>query len=48
MICVAVPGTGITLNVQTSGNIHYRPGDELSLELDLEKLFLFDSVSGDN
>ena len=47
LIRVAVVGTGIILNVQTSGNIRLHPGDKLNLKLDLEKLFLFDSVSGD-
>ncbi|MEO0685178.1 MAG: ABC transporter ATP-binding protein, partial [Cyanobacteria bacterium J06649_11] len=47
LIRVAVLGTGIILNVQTGGNIRLHPGDKLSLCLDLQKLFLFDSVSGD-
>ncbi len=47
LIRVAVLGTGIILNVQTSGNLRFSPGDKLNLELDLQKLFLFDSVSGD-
>ncbi|MBF2014226.1 MAG: ABC transporter ATP-binding protein [Rivularia sp. T60_A2020_040] len=47
LIRVTVLGTGIILNVQTSGNIRLSPGDKLNLQLDLQKLFLFDSVSGD-
>lgn len=47
LIRVAVLGTGIILNVQISGNIRFHIGDKLNLQLDLQKLFLFDSVSGD-
>lgn len=47
LIRVVVPGTGIILNVQASGSTRFRPSDKLNLELDLQKLFLFDSVSGD-
>jgi len=47
LIRVAVLGTGIILNVQTGGNIRLHPGNKLNLYLDLQKLFLFDSVSGD-
>ncbi|MEO1376215.1 MAG: ABC transporter ATP-binding protein [Cyanobacteria bacterium J06635_10] len=47
LIRVAVAGTGIILNVQTSGDVRFHPGDKLNLELDLQKLFLFDSISGD-
>ena len=47
LIRVAVIGTEIILNVQISGNIRFNVGDKLNLKLDLQKLFLFDSVSGD-
>ena len=47
LIRVAVLGTGIILNVQISGNIRFRPGDKLNLELDLQKIFIFDSVNGE-
>ncbi len=47
LIRVAVIGSGTILNVQTSGNIRFHVGDKLNLQLDLQKLFLFDSVSGD-
>ena len=47
LIRVAILGSGTILNVQTGGNIRLRPGDKLNLQLDLQKLFLFDSVSGD-
>ncbi len=47
LIRVAVLGTGIILNVQTSGNIRFNVGDKLNLKLDLQKLFLFDSATGD-
>jgi len=47
LIRVTVLGTAIILNVQTSGNIRLSPGDKLNLQLDLQKLFLFDSATGD-
>ena len=47
LIRVAVIGSRTILNVQTGGNIRLRPGDKLNLQLDLQKLFLFDSISGD-
>ncbi|BAY86259.1 ABC transporter-like protein [Calothrix parasitica NIES-267] len=47
LIRVAVLGTGIILNVQISGNIRFRPGDKLNLQLDVQKIFIFDSASGD-
>ncbi len=47
LIRVAVIGSGTILNVQISGNIRFHVGDKLNLQLDLRKLFLFDSVSGD-
>lgn len=47
LIRVNVPGTGTILNVQTSGNLRFHPGEKLNLQLDLQNLFLFDSVSGE-
>ncbi|WP_414621097.1 ABC transporter ATP-binding protein [Calothrix sp. CCY 0018] len=47
LIRVAILGSGTILNVQTGGNIRLRAGDKLNLQLDLQKLFLFDSVTGD-
>ena len=47
LIRVAVKGSGTILNVQIGGNLRFHPGDKLNLQLDLQQLFLFDSVSGD-
>ncbi len=47
LIRVAVLGSSATLNVQTGGNIRLRSGDKLNLQLDLQKLYVFDSVNGD-
>ncbi|NDJ20901.1 sn-glycerol-3-phosphate ABC transporter ATP-binding protein UgpC [Nostoc sp. B(2019)] len=34
------------LNIQTGGNVRLRPGDRLSLQLDLNELFVFDPKTG--
>ncbi len=39
--------SGILLNVQAGAGVRPRFGDQLSLELDMDKLFVFDSKSGD-
>ncbi|MEO1431300.1 MAG: ABC transporter ATP-binding protein [Cyanobacteria bacterium J06633_8] len=46
LIRVAVKASGTILNVQIGGNLRFHSGDKLNLQLDLQKLFLFDSVSG--
>ncbi|MBX9254691.1 ABC transporter ATP-binding protein [Desmonostoc muscorum CCALA 125] len=42
-----LPGSTTVLNIQTSGDVRPRPGDRLSLELDLNELFVFDPKTGD-
>ncbi|MBW4676755.1 MAG: ABC transporter ATP-binding protein [Desmonostoc geniculatum HA4340-LM1] len=41
-----LPGSTTVLNIQTSGDVRPRPGDRLSLELDLNELFVFDPKTG--
>ncbi len=43
----AVLGTGVQLSIQAAANVRMRPGDRLSLELDLDQLFVFDPSTGD-
>ncbi|BAY76268.1 ABC transporter-related protein [Nostoc linckia NIES-25] len=47
LIRAALPGSATVLNIQTSGDVRPRPGDRLSLELDLNELFVFDPKTGD-
>ena len=52
-----LPNSGVMLNIQTGANVRLHPsdgaerppqrGDRLSLKLDLDKLFVFDSATGD-
>ncbi|MFN6540241.1 MAG: ABC transporter ATP-binding protein [Nostoc sp. EkiNYC01] len=42
-----LPGSTTVLNIQTTGDVRPRPGDRLSLELDLNELFVFDPKTGD-
>ena len=52
-----LPNSGVMLNIQTGANVRLYPGDgaerppqrgdRLSLKLDLDKLFVFDSATGD-
>ncbi|ARV62059.1 sugar ABC transporter ATP-binding protein [Nostocales cyanobacterium HT-58-2] len=42
-----LPGSGVILNIQTGANVSPHPGDRLSLELDLDKLFVFNPATGD-
>jgi multiple sugar transport system ATP-binding protein len=52
-----LPNSGVMLNIQTGANVRPHPGDgaerppqrgdRLSLKLDLDKLFVFDSATGD-
>ncbi|WP_017317573.1 ABC transporter ATP-binding protein [Mastigocladopsis repens] len=56
LIRVGLPGSGVMLNIQTGANVRLHPGDgalrpphrgdRLCLELDLDKLFVFDSATG--
>ncbi|MBR8838898.1 MAG: ABC transporter ATP-binding protein [Stigonema ocellatum SAG 48.90 = DSM 106950] len=47
LIRVGLPGSRGVLNVQVGGDMRSRPGDRLSLEFDLGKLFVFDSATGE-
>jgi multiple sugar transport system ATP-binding protein len=47
LIRVGLPGSGVVLNVQTGGDVRLHPGEHLSLELDLSKLFVFDVNTGE-
>ncbi|MBW4633842.1 MAG: ABC transporter ATP-binding protein [Iphinoe sp. HA4291-MV1] len=42
-----LPNSEVILNIQTGADVLFHPGDRLSLELDLDKLFVFDSATGD-
>ncbi|MDZ8184724.1 MAG: ABC transporter ATP-binding protein [Nostoc sp. ChiSLP02] len=42
-----LPGSTTVLNIQTSKDVRPRSGDRLSLELNLNELFVFDPKSGD-
>ena len=42
-----LPGSTVVLNVQVGGDVRLHPGDRLSLQLDLNQLFVFDPNSGD-
>ncbi|BAZ24687.1 ABC transporter-related protein [Kalymmatonema gypsitolerans NIES-4073] len=42
-----LPNSGVMLNIQTGANVRLHSGDRLSLKLDLDKLFVFDSATGD-
>lgn len=43
----AVLGAGVQLSIQAAADVRMRPGDRLSLELDLDQLFVFDPSTGD-
>jgi len=47
LIRAGLLGTSVMMNVQVGGDMRLRPGDRLSLELEMDKLFVFDSASGD-
>ncbi|BAY46449.1 ABC transporter-related protein [Scytonema sp. HK-05] len=42
-----LPDSSVMLNIQTGANVRPHSGDRLSLKLDLDKLFVFDSATGD-
>lgn len=46
LIRVSLPNSSVMLNVQLGGNIRLHPGDRLSLQLDLNQLFIFDPKTG--
>ncbi|BBD65226.1 ABC transporter-related protein [Nostoc commune NIES-4072] len=47
LIRAGLPGSPVVLNIQVGGDVRPRPGDRLSLQLDLNQLFVFDSKTGD-
>ncbi|MBD6615972.1 ABC transporter ATP-binding protein [Komarekiella sp. 'clone 1'] len=46
LIRAALVKSAALLNIQTSGNVRLHPGDRLSLQLDLNELFVFDPKTG--
>lgn len=46
LIRAALPRSTALVNIQTGGNVRLRPGDRLSLQLDLNELFVFDPKTG--
>ena len=47
LIRAGLPDSTALLNVQVGGDVRLRVGDRLSLQLDLSRLFIFDSNTGD-
>ena len=47
LIRAGLPGSAVVLNIQVGGDVRPRPGDRLSLQLDLNQLFVFDPNTGD-
>ncbi|MEH1821223.1 MAG: ABC transporter ATP-binding protein [Nostoc sp.] len=47
LIRAGLPGSAVVLNIQVGGDVRPRPGDRLSLQLDLNYLFVFDPKTGD-
>jgi multiple sugar transport system ATP-binding protein len=47
LIRAGLPGSAVLVNVQASGDVRPRPGDRLVLDVDLSKLFVFDTATGD-
>ncbi|MEH2265391.1 ABC transporter ATP-binding protein [Nostoc sp.] len=47
LIRAGLPGSAVVLNIQVGGDVRLRPGDRLSLQLDLNHLFVFDPKTGD-
>ena len=43
----SLPTSDVTLNVQAPSNWRGRPGDRISVQLDLNHLFVFDPTTGD-
>ncbi|OWY65412.1 sugar ABC transporter ATP-binding protein [cyanobacterium TDX16] len=42
-----IPGTSVLLNTQVSPDVNLRVGDRLSLQLDLNRLFVFEPATGE-
>ncbi len=47
LIRAGLPDSAVVLNIQVGGDMRLRPGDRLSLQLDLNQLFVFDPKTGD-
>ncbi|BDI19672.1 ABC transporter ATP-binding protein [Nostoc cf. commune SO-36] len=47
LIRAGLPGSAVMLNIQVGGDVRLRPSDRLSLQLDLNHLFVFDPKTGD-
>ncbi|MER3491052.1 MAG: sugar ABC transporter ATP-binding protein [Mastigocladus sp. ERB_26_2] len=47
LIRAGLPGSGVLVNVQAGADVRPRPGDRLVLDVDLSKLFVFDTATGD-
>ncbi|MEH2202238.1 ABC transporter ATP-binding protein [Nostoc sp.] len=47
LIRAGLPGSAVVLNIQVGGDMRLRSGDRLSLQLDLNHLFVFDPKTGD-
>jgi multiple sugar transport system ATP-binding protein len=46
LIRAGLPGSAVVLNIQVGGDVRLRLGDRLSLQLDLNQLFVFDPKTG--
>ncbi|MBD2388782.1 ABC transporter ATP-binding protein [Cylindrospermum sp. FACHB-282] len=46
LIRASLPGSSVLLNVQVGGGVRLRPGERLSLQLDLNQLFVFEQNTG--
>jgi multiple sugar transport system ATP-binding protein len=46
LIRAILPETSVQMNIQVAPDVHLRPGDRLSLQLNLNQLFVFDSSTG--
>jgi len=46
LIRAGLPGSSVQMNIQAAANVLPRPSDRLSLALDLNQLFVFDSATG--
>ncbi len=46
LIRAGLPNSGVVVNIQVSADVNPTPGENLSLELDLSQLFVFDANTG--
>jgi multiple sugar transport system ATP-binding protein len=47
LVRVALADSEVMINLISGADARYRPGDRLSIQLDLNRLFIFDSTTGD-